>query len=460
MRRTKIVVTVGPASWNPTTLERMLREGADAFRINFSHANASVWKRIVEAIREADKDCSCPIIGDLQGPVVRLGKLRDLKVSKGDRVILKLAGQGDASKFEVPLPEPLAFENLRTSDVVLIESGRVALRVEEVGAEHAICTALIDGVIRGGKTFAIKGRDLPLPSLVGRDIEAVKFAVNEGLDYIALSFVRGGRDVEKLRQLLRDLGASDIRIIAKIETRSSVENLEEILEVADAVLVARGDLAIYFDLEEVPLVQRRIVRMARERGRPAIVATQLLDSMVNNPLPTRSEVVDVYTAVKDGADALMLTNETAIGKYPVESVMWLSRIITRAEMEAGYELDIKPRTLYEAVAKAAVMMSDLLSAKIIAYSERGSTARRIAVYRPRQEVHVFTSNPRARRQMNLFWGVKSHLCSFSKRDPRLFESLITAAKERGLVSYGDIVVLTAGAREGATDIVRVERVAD
>lgn len=460
MRRTKIIVTVGPASWDTATLEKMTREGADAFRINFSHGDVSIWKRIVEVIREADRNGSCPIIGDLQGPVIRLGRVSDLRVSRGDRVTLKLAEEGDASKSEVPLPEPLAFENLRAGDIVLIESGRVALRVEEVGTDYAVCTALIDGVIKSGKTFAIKGRDLPLPSLVDRDVEAVKFAVNEGLDYIALSFVRAGRDVEKLRQLLRDLGASDIRIIAKIETRSAVENLEEIIEVADAVLVARGDLAIYFDLEEVPLVQRKIVWMARERGRPAIVATQLLDSMVSNPLPTRSEVVDVYTAVKDGADALMLTNETAIGKYPVESVMWLSRIISRAEMETSYELDIKPRTLYEAVAKAAVMMSDLLSAKIIAYSKRGNTARRIAVYRPRHEVHVFTSSPRALRQMNLLWGIKPHLCSFDKRDPKLFERLVTIAKERGLISYGDIVVLTAGAREGATDIVRVERIVD
>ncbi len=457
-RRTKIIVTVGPSSWDPDVLERLIRAGADAFRINFAHGDPKLWHRLVEVIRKVDRSATRPLIGDLQGPVVRLGKSPDIPVSKGDRVTLKLTEKGDASSRVVPLPAPIVFEHVRLGDIVLIESGRVSLRVDDVREDAIVCTALIDGVIKGGKTFAIKGRDLPLPSLTDKDIEAVKFSMAAGLDYISLSFVRTKQDVEKLKQLLTDLGAGDIRIIAKVETRSAVENLNDIVGQVDAVLVARGDLAIYFDLEEVPVIQREIIRKARRAGRPAIIATQLLDSMVNSPLPTRSEVVDVYTAVKDCADALLLTNETAVGKYPVESVEWLSRILERAEKGAQQGFDAEPTTLYEAVAKAAVMIADLLGAKIVAYSETGNTARRIATYRPRNEVHVFTSNPRTCRQVNILWGIKPHYCSLTKQDPMLFEKLLTLAREEGIVSYGDIVVLTAGARKGATDIVRVERV--
>ena len=456
-RRTKIVVTIGPSTWNPEVLSRVVRAGADAFRVNFSHGDPSIWSKIVRVARETDKEAVRPLVGDLQGPVVRLGKVGEIPVAKGDKLTLALTEEGDPEKRLVPLPERSVFEIVEEGDVLLIESGRIALRADEVKGDSVLCTALIDGVIRGGKTFAIKSKDLPLPALTDRDVDAVRFAVENGFDYISLSFVKTSKDVDKLKHLLRDLGASHVKVVAKIETRSAVENLEEIVEAADAVLVARGDLAIYFDLEEMPKVQRRIVNAARAQGKPVIVATQLLDSMVNNPVPTRSEVVDVYRAVSDGADALLLTNETAVGKYPVESVAWLSRIIEEAEKGITWETVAKPQTLYEAVAKAAVTIADLLGGKIIAYSAKGSTAKRLAMYRPKSEVHVFSRNPAAVRQMNLLWGIKPHLSRIDKKDPNLFDRLMEEAKNRGILAYGDIAILTAGIREGATDMIRVER---
>ena len=457
-RRTKIIVTVGPSCWSADVLRRLVREGADAFRVNFAHGDEGAWRRMVEAVREADEEGVRPLIGDLQGPVVRLGEVEEMEVRKGERVYVVMRERGDAEAREIPLPEALVFRQVREGDVLLIESGRVALRVEEVSSDSISCTVLVDGVIRGRKTFAIKGRDLPLPALTPRDIRAVRFAVKEDFDYVSLSFVKTGEDVERLKQLLADLGAEQVRVIAKVETRSAVENIESVVEASDAVLVARGDLAIYFDLEAMPVLQRRIASAARARGRPVIIATQLLDSMVSNPVPTRSEVIDVYTAVRDGADALLLANETAVGRYPVESVAWLSRIIERAEADAPKPPELEARTLYEAVAKAAVAIADLLGAKVIAYSSKGSTARRLAMYRPRSELHVFSSNRKVVRQMNLLWGVTPHACNFEKGDPELFGRMLAATREMGLLSYGDIAVLTAGAREGATDMIRVERV--
>jgi len=457
MRKTKIIATLGPPSWNSDIIRKLVKAGTDAFRINFSHGDESVWKRILENIASSASTEFIPLIGDLQGPVIRTGDVEPFEVKKGDKVTFEFSEQSRGEKV-IPLNEPAVFSSIEENDVLLIESGRLAFRVERIEDNTIHTIALIDGIVQSRKTFAIKGKDVPLPSLTPRDIEAVKFAVKNGFDYIALSFVRTERDVEKLRQLLSEMGSPETKIIAKIETRSAVNNLKGILEEADAALVARGDLAIYYDLEEVPEIQYQIIKQARAAGKPSIVATQLLDSMVEAPVPTRSEVVDIFIAIKEGADALLLTSETAAGKYPVESVLWLARIAEKAEKQEAEKVEPTISNLYYAVAKAAVSISNLLSASIIAYSKGGNTARRLSSFRPKNPLYVFSSNKRTVRQVRLFWGVTPIYTTIEKKDPNLFSRLIEEARTKGLLSYGDIAVITVGVREGATDLIRVERI--
>ncbi len=458
VRKTKVVATLGPASWNRDVIKRMLAEGVNGFRFNFSHADYTVFSRVARTIRELDGEGVHPIIGDLQGPVVRLGVFEPFPVKRGDKVYFVRAERSSGEK-EIPIPDEAVFDALREGDEVLVESGRLAFRVVRREDGRAVAEALIDGVVKPRKTLAIRGKDLPLSPLTEKDVKDIEFAVGEKFDAIALSFVRHVEDIQRLREILYDLGAEETRIIAKIETRSAVENLDAILREADIVLVARGDLAIYYRLEEILGVQRRIVEAARRRGRPSIIATQLLESMIENPVPTRSEVVDVITAVEMGADALMLAGETAAGKYPIEAVMWLNRIIREAERGLDDYLDVEPENLYEKIAKGVVLLSNIVGGKIVAFSERGNTARRLSKFRPRSGAYVFTSNPRTARYMSLLHGIQPLIVEgVDRSSPDFFEKLLAVAVERGIAGIGDLVVFTAGRRRGATDVIRVEKV--
>lgn len=458
MRRTKVVATLGPSSWDESIIKRMIAEGVDGFRFNFSHANYDIFSRVTKTIRRLDEEGIHPIIGDLQGPVVRLGIFKPFYVKRGDRVYLVKSKEAQGDK-EIPIPNEAVFDMLREGDEVLVESGRLAFRVLDREDGRCLAEALIDGEVKPRKTMAIRGKDLPLSPLTEKDVKDVEFAVKEGFDAIALSFVRHPEDVQRLRELLYDLGAEDMRIIAKIETKSAVENLDPILGEADLVLVARGDLAIYYRLEEIFSIQRRIVEHARRRGKPSIIATQLLESMIENPIPTRSEVVDVITAVEMGADALMLAGETAAGKYPIEAVIWLNRIIKEAEKNPGPCLDLEPENLYEEIAKGVVMLSNIIEGKIVAYSERGNTARRLSKFRPRNGAYVFTSSAKTARYMSLLHGVFPLITHYVDRSsPEFFEMLLSAAVERGIVNIGDLVIFAAGRRRGATDVIRVEKI--
>ncbi len=459
MRRTKIAVTLGPASWNEKLVRGFIREGVDAFRFNFAHENYEVVKRVVRLIKDVGGKLHPALIGDLQGPVIRIGEIEDIPVRKGDVLYLVNSEKGDRESKLVPIPSQEAYEMIDEGDVILLESGRIALSAEEVGYDRIRCRALMDGIIKAHKTFAIKGKEIPLPALTEKDLRDVKFGVENGFDLISLSFTRDSEDVKRLREALYDMKGDDVGIVAKIETRRGVENLSEITAEADAVLVARGDLAIYFNLEEIPLIQRRIVEVTRKRGKPTIVATQLLESMIESPIPTRSEVVDVMRAVMDGVDALLLTTETAMGKYPLETVIWLKRIIKVAEerVERGSE-EIRPENIYELLAKGVVTLSNSLKARIVAFTEYGNTARRLAKFRPQLLIHAYTGNPRVARQLRICWGVEPHLVSLNKKDPMILSKLSEAAVKDGILSYGDIAVFTAGMRPGTTDVVKVERI--
>jgi pyruvate kinase len=458
-RQTKIVVTVGPSSWNEEMLSAMLREGVEAFRFNFSHADYERFELVAKFLRGHETPLRpVTLVADLQGPVVRLGEFEEFPVKAGERVAFCLpeVKSGEC----VPVEEPV-FQVASEEDLILIEAGRLAFRVLRNDGKTILAQALVDGVLKPRKTVAVKGKEFPLPSPTPKDLKDMKFAAERGFDVIALSFVRRGEDVSRTREVLEDMGFEEVRLVAKIETRSAVERLEEVLSAADAVLVARGDLAAYFELEQIYAVQEQILRRARAAGKPTIVATQLLESMIENPLPTRSEVVDVITAVRMGADALMLAGETAAGRYPLEAVRWLKRIIAEAERmpEEGEGLQPRPEDTYDVIAQGVITLSEMLSGKVLAFSEKGNTARRLAKYKPKIPVYVYTNRAPTARYVNLLRGVKPvYHPGLSKSDSALFENMLEHAINAGLVSSGDIVVFTAGRRAGATDLITVERV--
>jgi len=459
MRKTKIFVTLGPSTFSRGMILRLIRAGVDGFRLNFSHSTHEEKEEIIKIIRDIEdrKKLFIPIVGDLQGPVVRIGEMEDLPVKRGDTVYLINDVKGEVEKREVPVPNEKLYSMIEDGDVILIESGRVVLQIRNILDVKVEAEVLVDGVIKSEKTLAIKGKDIPLPTLSEKDIEDVKFGVEKGLDYIGLSFVRTARDVKGLREILDSLGGEDVKIVSKIETRKGVENLKWIVKESDAILVARGDLAIYYDLERIPEIQRDIVRVSRELGKPVMIGTQLLDSMCENPIPSRSEVVDVVAAIREGVDGLLLTGETAIGKYPVESVLWLNRIIMEAEKGKIMEVEPKEEKLYDRFAHGIVQLSESLEAKIVAYTRKGTTAYRLARYRPKSEVYAFTPMLKAARQLGLLRGVKAY--TIDETDPQsAFPKIINFLREKQEITLGDIVILTAGMTAGATDIIRVEKI--
>ncbi|MEM4810829.1 MAG: pyruvate kinase [Thermofilum sp.] len=456
-RRVKIVVTVGPASWLEETLQAIGREGVEGFRFNFSHFDHENFRRAASYLRSLENPLRpLTLIADLQGPVVMLGEFSEFPVKAGDTVKFvpaREAGEG------VPV-DKVIFSVAAENDILSVEAGRLAFRVLRNDGHVIAAQALVDGLLKPRKTLAIKGKDLPLPSLTQKDLKDLKFAVEAGFDAVALSFVRRAEDVARAREVLEDLGASDVRLIAKIETGSAVENIDRILDLADGILVARGDLANYYDLEKIYSVQQFLISKARQRGKPSIVATQLLESMIDNPVPTRSEVVDVVTAVKMGADALMLAGETAAGKYPLEAVRWLKKIaLEAAQFHEEEAVEPGSSEAYEVIARGVVALADIISGKILAFSEGGNTARRLAKYRPRGPVIVYTNRLSTARYANLLRGlIPVYMPDLAKTDVNLFERMLEHAVSVGLVSAGDIVVFTAGRRPGATDLITVEKV--
>jgi len=455
--KTKIAATIGPSSRSVETVKAMALAGASAFRINFSHGSVDEWLRFVRVVREVEGEVGrhLALIGDLRGPSVRIGDLDEpIRLRAGDEAHLVLAerlpGGGDK---RIPIPNKSILGKFREGHILLMDDGRVVLRVLEGGGERISLKALTDATITSRKNIVIQGRDLELPTITEREVEAVRFAVREDFDYIGLSYVREAEDVSMLKGMLLSLGAKDIGIIAKIETPTAVNRLEEIVDSADVILVARGDLGMYFSLEEIPRLQERIVDLCIERGKPVIVATQILGSMVESPIPTRGEIIDVVSAIRQGVDVLMLTGETAIGKYPVEAVKWLSKIIKT------YEPDITPQRrrklrdgdVRDRFAYGVASLAESLDAVIGVYTRSGKTAMRIASFRPRCRIFSASNSKRTLRKLALIWGIESIMVSSKDYEEGLDE--LQSRIER-LVG-GKIMVLTYGLREEPLHTVRI-----
>ncbi|ALL01759.1 Pyruvate kinase [Pyrodictium delaneyi] len=405
---TKIIATVGPSSSSFEVIEQLASLGVSGFRINFAHGEPSLWKSWIEIIRETEKSIGRPlaIIGDLVGPSIRIGVLEEpITLSPGDvaEIVYGEKAKGGSERI-IPLPLRRVFEVVEEGDILVMNDGRVKLRVIDVRGLRIRVEALTPARITSRKAIVILNRDPGLPALTERDMQCLRFALDNELDYVALSYVRGGEDIAVLKTLIANEGG-DVGVAAKIETRSAVENLSSIIEESDIVIVARGDLGMNYGLEEIPLLQEHIVYETRRRGKPVIVATQILESMIDNPVPTRAEVMDVATAVKQGVDALMLTGETAIGKYPVEAVKWLRKIIRRIE-ERYPPQKFPPSDHQWAYASSIVETAERLNAShILVYSIGGTLPPKIAASRPLVKTIIGVGDVARARRLVIVWGL-------------------------------------------------------
>lgn len=398
------------------------------------------------------------LIGDLPGPSMRLGDLESsFSLKKGDSAMIILDREpiGERAR-EIPVPLEQFFREAEPGDVLLMDDGRIQLRVEEVGGEEARVRALTDAEITSRKALVIKGKELSLPALSPRDLEALSFSASHGFDFIGLSYVRNVDDIATLRSTLAPMTKRDIGVIAKIETPSSMRYLSGIVEAADAILVARGDLGMFFSLEAVPRLQERIVETCLEKGKPVIVPTQLLGSMLHAPLPTRSEIVDVLTAIREGVDMLMLTGETAVGWYPIEAVKWLRKIIESYEPETPPKrVKLPPNEdIWDRFAEGIAMLAESLGASIAVYSKTGITALRLSRSRPNTIVYAASSSPETLRRISIAWGVrplKVQAEDYGEGLDRLLETLSSS----GELKPKEILILTYGLIEEPVHIVKI-----
>jgi pyruvate kinase len=465
-RRTKIVCTIGPASSTREMLDKLVEAGMDAARLNFSHGSHHEHAERALLIREAQARAGRPLalIADLQGPKLRIGDLPGtVTLASGDEVVL--SGDGAGEPGDLPVSPPVLAEVLAPGQDVLIDDGLVHLQVEEVITGRARCKIAVGGRVDSHKGVNVPGAALPIPSLTEKDLSDLEFALTLGVDFVALSFVRSAGDIRALRELLQSAGSTAL-VIAKIEKAEALEELEAIIGASDAVMVARGDLGVEIGPAAVPLVQKRIIMRALEHGKPAITATQMLESMIHHADPTRAEASDVANAVLDGTSALMLSGETAVGEFPLESVIYMDRIACAVEpsLNPRHELaragDEPFPTVGEAMSNAACDIAEVLGAtSILVPTYSGRTASAVARHRPQRPIIAATHKRYALQQMALEWGVVPAEIEECANVEHLWSRTLDAARSTGIVAPGDRVVITAGTAvnvPGTTNVIKVE----
>lgn len=467
MKKTKIVCTVGPATDDIEILCAMLTAGMNVARFNFSHGTHAEHGRRMALVREASRRVKIPvgIMLDTRGPEMRLGKFAGgrVQLQQGQRFVLTSREVCGNSNM-VSINHKLLPTVVKPGDTILLSDGLVGLRVESTDGVDIVCTVLNDGEISDGKRVAAPGVDVKLPPVSPQDVADIKFGVSQGIDSIAASFVQRAADVLAVRRILEEMNAT-ADIIAKIENAVGVENIDEILKVADGVMVARGDLGVEIPAEEVPLVQKMLIEKCNKAGKPVITATQMLESMLQNPRPTRAEASDVANAILDGSDAIMLSGETASGRYPVEAVRTMARIASKTEtalrytdilLQRGVNLQ---RTTTDAVSHATVQVAhELRAAAVITATESGYTARMVSKYRPQAPIIAVTPHERTVGRLQLIWGVQAIQGTKTKNTDEMIASSVTAALDAGLIKEGDLVVITAGVpvgTPGTTNLIKV-----
>jgi len=453
MPRTKIVCTIGPASRSPEMLARLTAAGMDVARLNFSHGTHSEHAAVVAALRRIAEQARRPIaiLQDLAGIKIRIGEIGGgvVRLESGASFTLtSRAVAGDAAAVSVSYPA--LTESVRPGDRLLLADGEIELCAEDVTPTDIRCRVLAGGPLSSHKGISLPARSIAAPGLTEKDREDLAFGIAQGVDYVALSFVRGGDDVRQAKAFMAELGAK-IPIIAKIEKHEALPRIDEILAESDGIMVARGDLGVETPLEHVPLLQKMLIEKSNRAGKPVITATQMLLSMVDSPRPTRAEVGDVANAILDGTDAVMLSEETASGRYPAEAVATMKRIAEDTEAAFPFEQwmrrfeDRSLQGLPEAVAGAACELAEHIGAAlIVAWTESGATARLVAKHRPRRPILALSSLPATARRLALVWGVIPLVAEEGRDTDAMMQKAPTLAVEAGLLKPGETAVITAG----------------
>ncbi|MFG2331274.1 pyruvate kinase [Streptomyces sp. NPDC048604] len=473
MRRAKIVCTLGPATATYDQIKALIEAGMDVARFNLSHGTYAEHEERYRHVRKAAEETgrSVGVLADLQGPKIRLGRFREgpVLLERGDEFTISVEPAAEGDRHGCGTTYPGLAADVTPGERILVDDGRVALDVTAVDGPRVHTRVVEGGMVSDHKGLNLPGVAVSVPALSDKDIEDLRWALRTGADVIALSFVRTGRDIDDVHRVM-DEEDRRVPVIAKIEKPQAVENIDGIVAAFDGIMVARGDLGVEMPLEQVPIVQKRAVKLARRNAKPVIVATQMLDSMIDNSRPTRAEASDVANAVIDGTDAVMLSGETSVGRYPVETVRTMSRIVEAAEEDIlakglpPLTERNKPRTQGGAVARAAAEIGDFLGARfLVAFTQSGDTVKRLSRYRSPIPLLAFTPDPATRAQLNLTWGVETFLGPHVDSTDAMVAQVDEHLLKIGRCKKGDTVVITAGSPPGvagSTNMVRVHHIGD
>lgn len=472
MRKTKIICTIGPATDKEGILEKLMKSGMNVARFNFSHGDFEIHKKRFDEIKELREKLNLPIATmlDTKGPEIRLGIFKDNKpvtIKDGDEYTLTtkdvVCDEKQASISFKGLPN-----DVMQGTKILINDGLISMTVEKIKGDDIICRVIDGGVLSNNKGVNVPGVDLSMPYLSDRDMSDLEFGAKLGFDFIAASFVRTAADVDYLRKFANSVGFYNVKIIAKIENMDGVNNIDEIIAASDGIMVARGDMGVEIPFELIPSIQKRIIKKSYKAGKQVITATQMLESMITNPRPTRAEITDVANAIYDGTSAIMLSGETAAGAHPIEAVKTMALIAETTEAQIDYvthfinDSSKFDKSITNAISHATVTTAHDLGAKaIITVTKSGSTARMISKHRPSAIIISCTTDKQVCRQMNMSWGVIPLMCDEKENSDELFSHAVDVAKKNKLVSKGDIVVITAGIPlgiSGTTNMLKVEKI--
>ena len=471
MKKTKIVATIGPASESEEMLRDLFKQGVNVCRMNFSHGDHAEHKVRMDRVKKVREEMGLPIaiMLDTKGPEIRLGDFKDgvVEIQQGQEFTLTTRDiLGDETIIGVTYKDMP--KDVEVGGIILIDDGLVEFRIKEITDTDIIMEALNGGTLKNHKGVNVPNVNINLPALTEKDISDIKFGIENDVDFIAASFVRKASDVNDIRRILEENGGLNIDIISKIENQQGLDNIAEIIHVSDGIMVARGDLGVEVPTEEIPLIQKDLIRMCNKAGKPVITATQMLDSMIRNPRPTRAEVTDVANAIIDGSSAVMLSGETAAGKYPLEAVRTMYNIAINTENSLDYKEMLKVRsidneiTTTNAISKATVNTASDLGAKaIITATSSGYTSKAISKFRPRAPIIAATTKKSVVRKMALEWGVYPVLAPESKSTDEVIELSIKSSLDAGFVDEGDLVVITAGipvGLAGTTNMIKVHTI--
>lgn len=471
MRKTKIVCTLGPSTDNEEVLRQLMLAGMNVARCNFSHGVYEEHKKRMDTVKKLRKEVKKPvaILLDTKGPEVRVRQFKNGKVSLQEGQLFTLTSEEvEGTEEKVSVTYGRLYEDLEVGMKVLIDDGLIEMKVEKVEKTNIICRVINGGVVSNNKGINVPDVNLSMPYLSDKDREDILFGIEQDVDFIAASFVQCKDDILQLRRLLDKNGGEDIKIISKIENLQGVENIDEIIEVSDGIMIARGDMGVEIPYEEVPVIQKMIIKKVYQVGKQVITATQMLESMIKNPRPTRAEVTDIANAIYDGTTAIMLSGESAAGKYPVEAVQTMARIAECAEKDLDYRGKMdelasegSPDTTTAISYATCTTAMDLHASAIITVTMSGFTATKVAKYKPSCPIISCSVNSRVCKQLNLLWGCQPLLLPEKDDTEELFDAAVEEAQKAGYIKTGELVVITAGVplgKSGTTNMIRVVEV--